>query len=421
MPACSSGAAGLKFGRYEGGVNLKIAKLETIKAPEHQQLMWLRIYTDEGFIGLGETRPRPESVRALIHEVLSGMLIGRDPRDIEGLWNDMFRALNFHGWAGTEIRAISLVDMALWDILGKVCGQPLHRMLGGRSRSAVPIYNTCVGFGSYDDRNRFLDDPAGLAQELLREGIRGMKVWPFDDASVASGGNSITLEELKKGLAVFEKIRSAVGDQIEIALEGHGCWNLPTGIKIARAVEPYRPWWLEDIIPSDNLVALQQFRAATRIPLCISERLFTRYQLLPVLQNGLADVIISDVCWVGGVTEFRKVAALAATYQVPLAPHNCGGPVQMHVSAQVCTHIPNLMVLETVRAFHRSYHGSIVTRPARIENGYVYASEEPGIGAELLPEFLSRPDLSVQVSAAGRQFSFCSGDPWKNKDAAGAP
>jgi len=373
--------------------------------------MWLRIHTDEGFIGLGETRPRPDSVRTLIHEVLSGMLIGKDPCEIEGLWNEMFRALNFHGWAGTEIRAVSLIDMSLWDILGRVCGQPLYRILGGKSRSAVPIYNTCVGFGSYDDRNRFLEDPAGLAQELLSEGIRGMKIWPFDDASTATRGNSIDREELKKGVAVFEKIRRAVGDEMEIALEGHGCWNLPTAIKIARALEPYRPWWLEDIIPNDNIAALLQLRAATSIPLGISERLFTRYQLLPVLQNGVADFIISDVCWVGGVTEFRKVAALAATYQIPMAPHNCGGPVQMHVSAQVCTHVPNLTVLETVRAFH----GSIIANPARIENGHVYASETPGIGTELSPEFLGRPDLSVQVSEAARQFSFASGDPWKNK------
>ena len=390
---------------------MKITKLETIKAPEHPQFMWLRIHTDEGFIGLGETRPRPDSVRTLIHEVLSGMLIGKDPCEIEGLWNEMFRALNFHGWAGTEIRAVSLIDMSLWDILGRVCGQPLYRILGGKSRSAVPIYNTCVGFGSYDDRNRFLEDPAGLAQELLSEGIRGMKIWPFDDASTATRGNSIDREELKKGVAVFEKIRRAVGDEMEIALEGHGCWNLPTAIKIARALEPYRPWWLEDIIPNDNIAALLQLRAATSIPLGISERLFTRYQLLPVLQNGVADFIISDVCWVGGVTEFRKVAALAATYQIPMAPHNCGGPVQMHVSAQVCTHVPNLTVLETVRAFH----GSIIANPARIENGHVYASETPGIGTELSPEFLGRPDLSVQVSEAARQFSFASGDPWKNK------
>ena len=394
---------------------MKITRLETIKAPEHTQFMWLRIHTDEGFIGLGETRPRPESVRTLIHEILSGMLIGKDPCDIEALWNDMFRALNFHGWAGAEIRAISLIDMALWDILGKVCGQPLYKVLGGRSRSAVPIYNTCVGFGSYDDRNRFLEDPAGLAQELLSEGIRGMKVWPFDEFSTATRGNSISQEDLKKGVAVFEKIRAAVGDKMEIALEGHGCWNLPTAIKIAHALEPYHPWWLEDVIPNDNVTALQQLRAATRIPLCISERLFTRYQLLPVLQNGIADIIISDVGWVGGVTEFRKVASLAATYQIPMAPHNCGGPVQMHVSAQVCAHIPNLMVLETVRAFHRSFHGSIISNPARIENGYVYPNEAPGIGTELSSGFLARPDLSIQVSEAGQHFAFSAGDPWKKK------
>ena len=394
---------------------MKITRIETIMAPEHPHLMWLRLHTDAGIIGIGETRPRPTSVRRIIHDILSGMLIGRDPTNIEELWNDMFRALNFHGWAGSEIRAISLIDMALWDILAKDCGKPLYKLLGGKCRESIPIYNTCVGYGNYDDRNRFLNAPGELAEELLAEGITGMKVWPFDDASAATKGNSIALDDLKKGVAVFEKIRRAVGDKMDIALEGHACWNLPTAIKIAQALEPYHPWWLEDLIPADNIGALQQLRAATPVPLCVSERLYTRYQCLPLMEQKAADIIISDICWVGGVTELKKVAALASAYQLPIAPHNCGGPVQMHVSAQVAINLPNLMVLETVRAFHRSYYDTIVTNVPQIEGGRLYVSELPGIGTELSPDFLSRKDISLEVSQADNYVPWASGDPWKKK------
>lgn len=382
-------------------------------APEHPHMMWVRVYTDEGFIGLGETRPRPSSARRVIHDILAGMLIGRDPRNIEGLWQDMFQALNYHGYAGSEMRAVSAIDIALWDILGQSCGQPIYRLLGGKSREAIPIYNTCVSYGAFNDRDRFVQEPGELAKELASEGIRGMKVWPFDESSIASRGQSITQENLKKGLAVFEKIRNAVGDKIEVALEGHGCWNLPTAIKIARAVEPYKLMWAEDLIPPNNVGALKQLRDSTTTPQCVSERLFTRYQHLPIMEQRVADIIISDLCWTGGISELKKVAHLAETYQLPLAPHNCGGPVQMFASAHVCINVPNLMTLETVRSFYRSYYGTIVAVKPRIENGLLYVNELPGLGTQLSDEFLSRTDISIEVTEGEKAVQWTSGDPWK--------
>ncbi len=394
---------------------MRITKIETILVPEHPHIMWIRIHTDEGLIGLGETRPRPTSVQRVIHDVLAGMLIGKDPRDVEGLWQDMYVALNFFGYAGSEMRAVSGIDIALWDILGQSCSQPIYRLLGGKSREAVPIYNTCVSYGSYTDRDRFIEDPGGLAKELLSEGIRAMKVWPFDEYSIATRGQSISTENLKKGVAVIEKIRTAVGDDIEIALEAHGCWNLPTAIKICRAVEPYRLMWAEDVIPPDNIVALKQLRTATTTPLCVSERLFTRYQYLPIMQQQAADVIISDLCWTGGISELKKIASLAAAYQLPIAPHNCGGPVQMLASGHLCVNVPNVMTLETVRSFYRSYYGTIVSIEPKIENGFLYVSDLPGLGTRLSDDFLARKDLSVEVTEGERSVQWTTGDPWKKQ------
>ena len=391
-----------------------ITRIETIIAPEHPQMMWIRVHTDEGIAGLGETTPRTASIRAVIHDVLAGMLIGRNPLDIEGLWQDMFQALSYHGYAGSEMRAISGIDIALWDILGQVARLPVYRLLGGRCRDAVPIYNTCVSHGPYNDREMFLENPGELAKQLLAENIRAMKIWPFDEFSVSTRGQSISADDLERGVSVIRSIREAVGDQMEIALEGHSCWNLPAAVKIARALEPYRLMWLEDMIPVHNAAALAQLRQATSTPLCVSERLFTRYQFVPVLEQRAADIIMPDICWVGGISEIVRIAAMAEAYQLPIAPHNCGGPVQTMAYAHVCTRLANVMTLETVRSFYKTYYGDIVTHVPRIEDGHLIAEDRPGLGTALKPEFLRRNDLSVVVSEEGESVNpWASGDPWK--------
>lgn len=393
---------------------MRITKIETVIAPEHPHMMWVRVHTDAGITGLGETTPRTTSARRIIHDVLAGMLIGKNPLDIEGLWHDMFQALSYHGYAGSEMRAVSGIDIALWDIMGKAANLPIFRLLGGRSREAIPIYNTCVSHGVYNDREMFMEKPGELARSLLNAGIKAMKIWPFDELSIKTRGQSISFEDLERGVGIFKEIRDAVGHEIEIALEGHACWNLPSAIKIAKALEPFKPMWLEDMIPADNIAALAQLRQSTSIPICVSERLFTRYQFVPVLEQRAADIIMPDICWVGGISEIRKISALAAAYQLPIAPHNCGGPIQTMAYAHVCAHVPNLMILETVRGFYESYYDSIVTAVPRIENGFLSVEEGSGLGTELRADFLGRKDLSVEMTEGEPVFTpWTSGDPWK--------
>lgn len=392
-----------------------ITKIKTVIAPEHPHIMWIQVHTDEGLVGLGETTPRVSSVRRVIHDILAPMLIGTNPLDIEGHWKDMFQAMNYHGFAGSEMRAVSGIDIALWDILGKLTGLPLYRLLGGRVREEIPIYNTCVSHGAFDDMTRSLQNPGDLASELLGEGIKAMKIWPFDELSIRSNGQSISASDLEKGVSVFRAIRQAVGEEIEIALEGHACWNLPSAIRIARAVEPYNPMWLEDLIPADSIAALTELRRSTKTPLCVSERLFTRFQFAPVLQQAAADIIMPDICWVGGISEIMKIASLASVYGLPIAPHNCGGPVQTMAYSHVCTAVPNLYILETVRSFYKTYYSEMVTHSPLIQNGSLFASERPGLGTELRTEFLSRKDLSVEsTEAKAGPVPWTSGDPWKD-------
>ncbi len=394
---------------------MKISKIETIQAQDHPQLLWVRIYTNDGLVGTGETTPRVDSVRRIIHDVLSRMLVGQDPRDIERHWHDMFSVVHYHGYAGAETRAISAVDIALWDLLGQITGQPVYRLLGGKVRDGIPIYNTCVSHGGYDDRELFLNDPRKLAQSLMSDGISAMKIWPFDGFSEKTRGHGISEGDLQKGVSILAAIREECGDRMEVALEGHACWDLPTAKKIARAVEPYNLMWLEDMMPADNAAAMKELKDVTATPLCVSERLFTRHQFLPILEHHAADYIMPDICWVGGISEILKIAVLASVYQLPIAPHNCGGPVQTAAYAHVASHIPNLLKVETVRSFYRTFYKDIVDKAPRIEQGQLFVSERPGLGLKLKEEFLEGKGIAKEVTKDNTvSVGWTAGDPWAN-------
>jgi galactonate dehydratase len=394
---------------------MKITAIETIQLPEHPHLLWVQIHTDEGVTGLGETFPRPSSSRRIIHDVCADILIGRDPLDIERLYHDVFQAVHYHGFAGAEMRALSAIDIALWDILGKVTNQPIYRLLGGKCREEIPVYNTCVSHGTYKDREMFLENPGLLAEDLLKNGIKAMKIWQFDDSSIPTLGQSISHEQLQKGVKIVREIREAVGNEMEIAIEGHACWNVPSAIKIARALEEYNIMWLEDMIAADNTDVLVQLRQSTSTPICASERLFSRFQFLPLMEKKAADIIMPDITWTGGLTETRKIAVLASTYQLPIAPHNCGGPIMNLANAHLCAHIPNLFICESVRSFYNTYFEKLVTQPIQIENGFMQLPVGVGIGAELRPEILSRGDIireKTERTSGGSHWA--AGDPWKD-------
>jgi L-alanine-DL-glutamate epimerase-like enolase superfamily enzyme len=214
-----------------------------------------------GPIGLGETFYGAGAVEAHIHDTLASRLLGRDPLAIEAVHREMLNLPMAQSSTGVEYRAASAIDIALWDVFGKVCGQPVHQMLGGLCRPRQRIYNTCAGYGyvrshnikpvstwnfsesagPYEDLNGFMTRADALAESLLASGIGAMKIWPFDPAAIANDGVHITGDELKTALAPFEKIRRAVGDKIEIMVEFHSLWNLPMAKKLAKWLEPYRP------------------------------------------------------------------------------------------------------------------------------------------------------------------------------------
>jgi galactonate dehydratase len=403
---------------------MKITAIETIQLGEFPNTLLLQVYTDEGVTGLGETRNGASSVAAWIHDSAAPYLLGEDALAIEKHWRSLNPMLGFNS-AGAECRGRSAVDIALWDILGQVSGQPLYQLLGGKVRDRVRLYNTCAGpaytrkparvsriltdnwnIGQQDDSNPyedlqgFLHRPAELAQSLLSQGISLMKIWPFDPFAEASDGHHISLADLKRGLEPFRRIREAVGDAMEIMVEMHSLWDLPNAIKIASALEEYRPYWFEDPIRMDDLGSLAEFSSRFRIPTAAGETLGTRWSYREILQRRAAGVLLFDPCYAGGISESRKIAAMAESFQLPIALHDCTGPVNFAVNTHLSVHFPNVSVQEFARAFYYGWYGDIVTTVPGVENGFVTPLTDPGLGARLRPEVFERPDLVRRISGA---------------------
>jgi L-alanine-DL-glutamate epimerase-like enolase superfamily enzyme len=356
------------------------------------QWLWVRIHTDSGLVGLGETYPFPEAEAAVVRRSLAPVLLGKDPSQIDRLWADMFLAVSYAGWAGAEIRAISAVDMALWDLAGKACGVPVYQLLGGASRERIRTYNTCY------DHLDFLKEPVKLARSLLDQNIHAMKIWPFDPIARENKGQFITRDQIRRAIEPLRLIKQEFGDEMDVAMEFHGYWNLHSAIQIAEACEEYAPMWLEEMLPQDNLAAYAELAAATSLPLCLSERLMTRWQFRELMDNGAARIVMPDVSWCGGISEAKKIAVTAETALRPIAPHNCGGPVLHAATLHLAANVTNLFIMESVRRHYSDEYRGIVTNTYPVaEDGWFDLPAGPGLGVELTAEVLARSDAKIEL------------------------
>jgi L-alanine-DL-glutamate epimerase-like enolase superfamily enzyme len=382
---------------------MKITRLETVRIAERQNLLWLLVHTDEGITGLGETFFGAETVEAYIHEYIAPRVIGRDPLQIDLLAADLVGYLGFRS-SGAEVRGNSAFDIALWDIFGKATGQPIAQLLGGFSRPEIRTYNTCAGteyikkatgqttanydlstsaVRDYDDLNGFLLRADELAHSLLEDGITAMKIWPFDMAAEKSRGQYISMPDLKLALEPFEKIRSAVGDKMDIMVEFHSMWQLLPAMQIARALTPYQTFWHEDPIKMDSLSSLTRYAAVSPAPICASETLGSRFAFRDLLETGAAGVVMLDISWCGGISEARKIASMAEAWHLPVAPHDCTGPVVLCASTHLSLNAPNALVQESVRAFYKTWYRDLVTALPEVKNGMITVPPGPGLGMEL--------------------------------------
>ncbi|GAB4447645.1 MAG: mandelate racemase/muconate lactonizing enzyme family protein [Anaerolineae bacterium] len=393
---------------------MKITAIESLQWEEYPRLLVVRVHTDAGVTGLGETVDKVPGAKGALHGTLAPLLLGQDALDIEGLWRFAMDNIMYHGYAGAELRALSAVEIALWDIMGKHYGAPLYHLLGGKVRDHVPTYNTCIGFGPVQDYAAWRSDAGALARSLLDDGIRAMKIWPFDPYSEATLGQYISLEDIENGLKPIRQIREAVGGAMEIGIECHFRWNRFSIERIARALEPYNILFLEDAMPAVYPDEIKAFAQRTSIPVIGSELLMTRWQLRDWLVKGVAQILMTDPTWTGGVAETRKIASMAEAFGVPLVLHNIAGPICHAACMHLGAHIPNLFFVESVRALYKTYFPVMSNLAPQAENGSMAVPEGPGLGVTLRPEMLERADLTRAVSeGAGRaEGRRAMGDHW---------
>jgi galactonate dehydratase len=383
---------------------MKITALQTIRIAERPNLIWLQVHTDQGLVGLGETFFGAGTVEAHVHDYIAPRVIGRDPLEIDKLSGDLAGYLGFRS-SGAEVRGNSAFDIALWDIFGKATGQPIAQLLGGFTRRAIRTYNTCAGsdyvkktsgqvVANYglgqasddDDLNGFLHRADELAQSLLEDGITAMKIWPFDGAAEQSRGQYISAPDIDKALEPFEKIRRAVGNKMDVMVEFHGLWQLLPAMQIARALAPYNTFWHEDPIRMDSLSSLKRYAEASTAPISASETLGSRWGFRDLLETGVAGVVMMDLSWCGGLSEARKIASMAEAWHLPIAPHDCTGPVVLCASTHLSLNAPNALVQESVRAFYKGWYRDLVTALPTIKNGMITVPPGPGLGMELHPD-----------------------------------
>ena len=398
---------------------MKVTAVETLQLGEYPNLLFVTVVTDEGLCGLGETFFGARAVASYLHESVAPELLGGDPSRLEH-WTRCLTSYVAREGSGAERRGNSAIDLALWDLLGQACDRPLHGLLGGRTRDAIRIYNTCAGpryirerpvqsvenwgLGDdgrgepYDDLRAAIERPDELARDLLAEGITGMKIWPFDVIAERHEGMYASPAEIEAAIEPIRRIRDAVGMQIDVMIEMHGLWNAPGARRVARALEEYAPLWIEDPMSLTNPDAVAGLAASTSVPIAGGETIAGARRFADLLRTGALDVLILDLSWCGGLTEARRIAALAEAHEIPIAAHDCTGPVVLAASTHLAASAPNALVQETTRASYRTWYQELVTELPPISGGEIRPCTGPGLGTRLRPGLSERPDALFAVS-----------------------
>ena len=385
---------------------MKITSVESFVHPDFPNIIYVKIGTDAGVYGIGESYYFGRTVATFVDEFVAPTLIGLDPANIEAISRKLTTYIGALS-SGVEMRAKSAVDIALWDIKGKVAGKPIYQLLGGSSK-ALPIYNTCAGRGymrksdqdssawgisadndQYEDLQAFLTDAGSLAKELLAEGIGGMKIWPFDTYAEKNDGADITEEDLKKGLIPLQKVRDAVGEKISLMLELHALWSPVAAKKIFEATKDLNLTWIEDPIYPDLLDDYAILRSKGYAPIAHGETVTSMVRVEALLKNDYIDVLTLDLGWCGGFTQGIKFTQATKKYGKSIAPHDCSGPIGLIAGAHLSTASDNAVVQETSRASLRTWYPMIVSKLPTIANGKISLGSEPGLGTELTSTFTS--------------------------------
>jgi L-alanine-DL-glutamate epimerase-like enolase superfamily enzyme len=388
---------------------MKISKIEVVRFKRDLRIdgqpipwMWVRLHTNTGIVGVGETYPFTEGQVGMLKDLEErswmGQILGRDPRDIEKAWHDIFAQIAFHGWGGSDMRILTAINIAQWDILGKSLGVPVYRLLGGKAQQKLRVYNTYTSYWNINGMQMEADTEK-IVRFLLDRGIKSIKIYPYEKVGAQTGGTYISAADLDHCLDWIKRIRDSVGDEMEIALDLSSQWNLPCALRIAHSLEPYKIMWLEDVLLQDNMHSYATLARETSIPICISERLATRYQFRDLLEVKAGDIVMYDVTWCGGISEAKKISDMADAYYIPTAPHTCGGPILWFATIQTATALTNFFIMESCYHFYNYQYPYFIANVPVPKDGFVTPPEGPGLGIEFRPEPFERGDAVIEKIA----------------------
>lgn len=367
--------------------NLRITDLKTflVDAGNDENYVYVKIYTNQGIVGLGEgtLSGKGLTVATAIGE-LKRYLVGKDPTEIERHWQHIFRGPRYRG-GPVLMSALSAVEIALWDILGQAVGLPIWRLLGGRARDKVRLYchEGYLGRLSHRKKRKFQsqEEEIALWKQKQRDGWTCIKGGFFPVQ-----GDAVDFRKaLNEGIEHLAKVREAVGPDFDIIAEVHGKANPSAAVEFCNRAEEFRPLWVEEAtqLESEVVQEARQIRAQTRVPLATGERLCSRYDFAPLCSERLVDVVMPDVVHVGGISEMRKIAALAETFRVEMSPHNPQSEVSTLASLHVSACTPNSILLEVGSGQDPFWADLFYGGLFRIERGYAPLPEKPGLGIAL--------------------------------------
>jgi galactonate dehydratase len=361
------------------------------------EFLFVEISTNEGITGWGEitttTKIANRALTAMLRQI-SDMMIGEDPAQIERLWHKLFRSFTYMGSRGAAVECLSAIDIALWDIRGKVLGKPIYELLGGPVRGEVALY-------THPDQRKFTSREAIVAeiQAIVKSGHMALKFdpFPFQGGHVEGiareqregyldGG--MTRKDEREAAELTALIRETTGPEIEILIDAHGRFDVPTAIRLCRSLEEAGNIdWFEEPCPPESLNALKQVREKIKAPISWGERGHTKWDFVPILENKLADFIMPDVTWTGGITELKKISALCEAYYIPVSPHDAAGPINVVAGAQVMMTVPNFYKLETSE-WNLSKYDPLINVPLDNSNGSLKLNPAPGLGIDMNREYL---------------------------------
>ena len=350
------------------------------------EYIFVEVKTDEGITGWGEvTTTHPVANRAVcaILRELGPMIEGDDPIQIEKIWNKIFRRFTYMGSRGASTNAISGIDIALWDIRGKALNQPIYNLLGGAVRDSIELY-------THPDPNIGPDEARKQGKEIADSGHKALKFDPYPSMAEEQNGylsGKMDARGEAEGNEITAAFREGAGPDMELLIDAHGRFDVPTAVRLSRSVSSLNIHWWEEPVPVESTHALKNVRAQIELPISVGERLHTRREFVAVLEQDLTDFLMPDVTWTGGISELKKISTMAEAYYVPISPHDASGPINVLAGAHVMMSVPNFYKLETARHRLDAYDVFIET-PIDVREGSLHVPDAPGLGIEINMDFL---------------------------------